>query len=80
MQAIVDESDVAVGALEDAREDPGAVDFSTRDSGYDEQEHDAEEETDRPRGIRDPGRARSLAHPSQNMVQTLHLRQGQGQT
>ena len=55
MQAIVDESDVAVGALEDAREDPGAVDFSTRDSGDDEQEHEAEEESDRPRGIRDPG-------------------------
>ena len=55
MQAIVDESDVAVGALEDACEDPGAVDFSTRDSGDDEQEHEAEEESDRPRGIRDPG-------------------------
>lgn len=55
MHAVVDESE-AVGAVEDARGDLNAVDCSPLDVEDDELEHEAEEESDRPRGIRDPGR------------------------
>ena len=55
MHAIVDKSE-AVGVVEDAREDLNTVDCSPLDVEDDELEHEAEEESDRPRGIRDPGR------------------------
>ena len=82
MLAVVDESE-AVGVLEDACEDPNTVDCSPLDVEDDELEHEAEEESDRPRGIRDPGRpspaevvARLDPYSRQTMVQTL--REGQG--
>ena len=55
MPAVVDESE-AVGAFGDACEDLSAVDCSPLDVEDDELEHVVEEESDRPRGIRDPSR------------------------
>ena len=53
MPAVVDELE-AVGAFRDACEDPSAVDCSPLDVEDDELEHEAEEESDRPRGTVTP--------------------------
>ena len=73
VRATVDESDVAVGALEDACVDPGAVDCSPMDVEDGELEHEVEEESDRPRGIRDPGQP-SAAERAEHELSHIPMR------